>query len=278
MVSLNTNKHEHTIIKGYIMKKFIAAAALSLCAMGNVNAGNLFVDGFGGPSGSVNTSNWVFEDHSFARTTFVPYVWKDGKYAHLSLNTKGLRGTSMRTKQWFSPGANGRIVARARINIAHNTKGIVHGFFFFDEYDFRNGVSQRSHELDFEWLTNELGSSNNDKMLYSTWNHWDRTNPTYNTESNGGHHDGAFVDSGKQTNNQWHIYKMVWKCGSVEFFIDNEYQHGFYGAKVPCGAQQLFLNSWVPDSAWPAAYNSSLQSTRNDSYKTMLVDWVQVYD
>ena len=259
------------------MYKIVVFFTLFLFSFGTAQGATLFWDGFGGSSGSVNTDKWHFESHSFAQTQLVPYVWTDGNYAHLSLNRNGFKGTSMRTKNWFSPG-NGQIVAEARVNIAHNQRGIVHGFFFYDEFSFSGGQAQRSHELDFEWLTNKTTSSNNDQMLYSTWNNWYRPTPRYNQEYNNGHHMGAFKASGVQTNNQWHTYKMVWKCGSVEFFIDNNYQHGFYGDAVPCGAQQLFLNSWVPSSDWSDAYYSGLNQSNNNDYKTMLVNWVRVTD
>lgn len=259
------------------MKKLLIASTLLLSGAYNTHAATLFSDYFGGRSGSVNTSKWHIENHSFAQTQFTSYVWKDGNYAHISLNKKGFKGKSMRTKDWFSPG-NGKITAEARINIAHNQRGIVHGFFFYNEFDRRNGQARRSHELDFEWLTNKTTSSNNDYMLYSTWNNWYRPSPKYNQEHQSGHHMGKMKRSGVQTNNKWHTYKMVWECGKVEFFIDNKYQHGFYGDAVPCGAQRLFLNSWVPDSDWADAYYSKLKKTRNNDYKTMLVDWVKVSD
>ena len=260
------------------MYKIVIFFALSIFSISSSNAKTLFWDGFGGNKGAISGDQWEFEDHSFAQTKFKGYVWKDGNYAHVSLNQKGFSGSSMRTKKSFSPGSNGKIVAEARININHNQRGIVHGFFFYSEYDRNNGVARRSHELDFEWLTNQTTSGNNDKMLYSTWNNWYRPNPKYNQEYNNGHHMGAFKNSSVQTNYQWHTYKMEWKCGSVEFFIDNVYQHGFYGDSVPCGEQKLFLNSWVPSSDWSDAYYSGFKKGNQNSYKTMLVNWVRVTD
>ena len=272
----------------------LAAFTVTLGSIAALDAGQIFRDDFNGRRGARQGNQWEKETHAQGRGTFGKDAWLDGNgVAHISVARRNPSApgrflqTVIRTKRTFAP-KPGRVLdfrIRAKIT-AENQRGIVFGFFTYNQFYFRN--ANRSNELDFEWLTNLTANRSQDTLLVSTWRDWNRDEPKYgiwNDFKHGTHRSETKALSANA--GDWHTYTMRWGQGRVEFFRDNPingkwvYLGGYYGAGVPTGAQRLFVNAWVPDSSWAQAYNAGLTPTNNASqnaYYTMLVDWVQVND
>lgn len=253
---------------------FIVIGALSLFTP-LAHSKTLLYDGFSG-NGAAATSRWETEYHVQGRGKFEGPGYRNGNgQLTLGVYSGNFSQQIIRSKRWFAPG-NGKIVAEARVRIAHNSPGIVHGFFFYNQYYVGNRL--KSDELDFEWLTTRM-QGNRDPIQVTTWQAWDRWNPRYgiwNDPFHGTH--ATHEDSlGKQLNWKWRVYKMVWTKDKIDFYVDNSKIHTWRGAGVPSGRMRLFLNSWVADSGWPQAYSRDLKKGGRNWY-SMEVDWVRVTD
>ena len=253
---------------------------------------NEFADGFGG-SGGVDTSKWSTARFKQGRGWYEGYPYVADGRAYMSVGRYnanrdhgGFVQSDLRTRETFRPGTNNAVKAQARIRLTHNTGGVVHGFYFYNEFD-TNGDDRadRSDEIDFEFLSNLTRNTNNPKILLSTWRNWDREDPVY-----GGFNDGGFHQSLESTSNRnatyWNWYEMYWQRGAVRFYRADQNKQNWQWLrtytgtnKVPDRAMRLHLNSWVPDNTWTEAYNGGLTSTGNSggqAWYTMEVDQVIV--
>lgn len=249
----------------------LVAALLSSVA----HSKTLLEDHFSGKAGSkANANKWVGEYHKQGQGKFTGVGRRTGRGTiNLGVNKKNFDQKIIRSKQFFSPG-KGKIVAEARIKINHNQGGIVHGFFFYDQYT--SDKRLKSDELDFEWLTKRI-KGKKDVIHLTTWNRWDRKHAKYSVWNSDkyGTHAHTSKGTGKQLNHQWHVYKMIWRKGRVQFFIDNKQIHEWKGAGVPTRKMRLFLNAWVPDSTWADAYDKNFEKGKS-GWANMEVDWIKV--
>lgn len=272
-----------------IIRAAAGALALTLGAPAIAGEVTLFYDSFGGRAGAPDATKWEGEFHDQGRGQFEGMGRKNGN-GKIDLRVRRHNPTAsgrfyqevMRTKQFFQPRNGRKIVIRARVRVPHNKKGIVHSVFLYNQYN--AGGALRSDEIDFEWLTNytanrTAGSNPPEKVLLTTWAYWNRDDPAYGVDRDS--HHGTQLSTKKNNRadaNGWHTYKIEWEADRVAWYTDGKHLHTWTGARVPTGAMRLFLNSWVPSTDWPDAYNGGLTTSGsggNATYK-MQVDWVEV--
>ncbi len=267
------------------MKKLyiIAAAILSVGASQPAAAQVIFGDQFNGRAGAVDTNKWIGEFHEQGSGKFIGPGRKNGRGA-VSLNVRrnfvqnGRRTFSMqnmKSRRKFHPG-NGTLTMQARVRVAHNQPGIVHGFFLYEQAAF-NG--NKSNELDFEWLTKKTSNRRSDEILVSTWKNWNRNNIAYDVVGHPVHGTHKSIEKTPGVDaNGWHVYTIVWRRGHIVYKIDGRKIHEFRGGPyAPDKAMHLHFNSWVPDSSWEAAFAPGFRPSAHDRRAfPMEVDWVRI--
>jgi len=248
----------------------------------------LFREDFNGKKGSsLSSDKWAGESHVQGRGQFTSKGWINGNgQIAMTVRTynpknKGKFAQSLiKTKRKFGPTDTKNIRIRWRAKVNHNQKGIVHGAFLYRQYMENNKL--KSDEIDFEWLTNHTANTTNDDLLVSTWYKWDREAQQYEQDATRyGTHLSREANFSSDTN-AWRTYEMLWSKESIVFKVNGKRVYSYDDSNnVPKGKMPIFINSWVADSSWKEAYNSSYKATTSSSANrtsSMLVDWVDVYE
>lgn len=285
-------------MKNKVLQAFAGAAGLSMALMvaGSAMAqsgDNRFFDGFNGSS--IDRSRWDSARFPQGRGWYESFPSTRDGVVHMSVarynsnrDHGGFRQADLRTKETFKPGSRRAVKAQARIRLRHNQRGIVHGFYFYNQFgDDGNGNAARSDEIDFEFLTNLTSNKDRPKILLSTWKNWDRADPVYGGASNGGFHQ-SLESTSRRRATDWNWYEMFWQEGKIIFHRADggkknwQWLRTYTGNdKVPTRAMRLHLNSWVADDSWTEAYAGGLQPTGRRSeqaYYSMHVDQISVVE
>jgi beta-glucanase (GH16 family) len=236
--------------------RVIAALAVALLPGVSVAASAFLDDSFSGPT--VDPKSWYIPtyDHSgdgtyVGRTQFrvtqdsaLPAVSRDGACVSLQAYTPqgtAFFGTELITKQAFTVDKGLDITVHAKMTTA-SRKGIVGGIFL---YALKPGSNTLHDEIDFELLTNLP-----DQV---------QTNIYGNEPLGIGHvqlipfRHGGIADD--------HTYEIKWTANRVSWLIDGEEVRATT-SNIPVGAMQFYLNIWAPDSAWPQAFDPSIQPAK----------------
>ena len=138
--------------------------------------------------------------------------------------------------------------------------GIVGGFFTYAVVG-----SPIPDEVDFELLTNDLGS---EKILT---NLFDSQNPSPSGDVQ--HQTVAGLDL-----TAWNTYEIRWLPDRVQWLINGTQIRQRLGA-VPNDPSEVRLNLWVPGAGFSVAYNGALQPAptlpANQTFKVE-IDFVQI--
>ena len=256
--------------------RLFCLASLLLVAERGLPATLLF-DDFSGSS--LNLSLWYLPQGAgtfFGRTQIKPPVFNGqnlrpvvtGGNVTLQLDTYNASaltpgdsfwGHEIRTQQTFTAGSGISIQARMRY-LGTPPGGIVGGFFTYAVVG-----SPIPDEVDFELLTNDLGS---EKILT---NLFDSQNPSPSGDVQ--HQTVPGLDL-----TAWNTYEIRWLPDRVQWFINGTQIRQRLGA-VPNDPSEVRLNLWVPGAGFSVAYNGALQPAAtlpaNQTFKVQ-IDFVQV--
>ncbi len=263
-------------------------------------ASNLFSDEFN--SNSLDTSKWTPLDNSrsLQRTQFgnLPTFAQDSdgtRFMRVKLDTflpnaqatpgTELYGTEVIAKSKIALG-NG-VEFQARMRMANpDQRGLVGSFFLFGQKGNFGGTPALSFdEIDHELLTNAFVAN----PPYT----WTNIYNDFRVPQAGVPNGDSFSDLTKQnglarplTTNfdkaAWNVYRIVWKPGQVEWFINDQPILTDTTNRVPDDDLGVRFNLWGATAApigWAAAFSDSLKpaatAAENQTF-SLDVDWVRV--
>ncbi len=216
-------------------------------------------------SGTVDQSKWQVSSNSsyIHRTRFgeAPQVLTDGTttFARLRMESynPSAAGTFLGTEMWSYPewSAGTGLEWEARVRGTSVPRGICYAFFNYRRRNFNYDRDQE--EIDFEFLSNWI--NNTDPYLQKqVWSN------IWNGGASTGQQAGMPAVDGQthlnQDQTQWHIYKMRWVNGRVDWLIDGAVVRTETNV-VPDDQMAVCFNIWAPDSTWTTAYDASMTTT-----------------
>ncbi|MEG3436372.1 glycoside hydrolase family 16 protein [Pannus brasiliensis CCIBt3594] len=239
----------------------------------------LFRDDFNG--NTLNNNYWAIGDWTFDnnRAWFGNTATVANGMATLTLDTYNpdrygyFRGTEIYSLQDFAMTATG-IEFEARVRTNMTARGGVTAFFTYAQVPPDN----YAHEIDFEFLTNQIPSQ---KVLVTSWKDWGASGSTYN--------DGIHHKSNDNTNGagqsvtgldltRFNTFKIRWLPNSTEWYVNGNLLNSWQEAR-PTAPMPVRFNFWAPGALWPAAYDANLQpadlASLNQTF-TYDIDYVQV--
>ncbi|RYX84940.1 glycosyl hydrolase family protein [bacterium] len=263
---------------------------------------SVFSDEFN--SGSLDRSKWttLTTTSSLQRTQFgnQPRFAQDSdgtRYMRLPLDTYvpdaavrqagvlQMYGTEVAANQKITRGTGIAFEARTRLSNPERG-GLITSFFMFGQKGNFNGTPPLTFdEIDHEVLTNGL--------LATPPYTWTNSYNDFIIPQTGYPSGDSYFDSTKTialpepfttgySAGNWNVYRVEWKPGQVQWFINNQLIRTETSGVVPDDSLGVRFNIWAaqaPPLGWEAAYDATLTpaqtSSANQTY-TLDVDWVRV--
>jgi hypothetical protein len=122
-------------------------------------------------------------------------------------------------------------------------------------------------EIDFELLSNDLVAAR-ERVLTNVFENDDFSQPG----------DKAFADVAGLDLDAFHVYRVRWLAGRVQWFVDGALVREEHDS-VPDDPMNVRLNLWAPDSFFVEAYDASLQPVATPEENEVFfyeVDWVEI--
>lgn len=255
-------------------------------------------------AGTLDSKRWSIVDSTFniQRTQFgnTPDFKQDAdgtRFMRVKLDTylpvhtvKGpdtlsFLGTEVKSNLRFARGNGVIFESRMRLSDA-NTLGLVNAFFAYGEKGtFGKTPPLSLDEIDHEMLTNTLFTTTPASWtnIYNDFVLPQDGNPSGDSYFDPLKTEGSFKDLVPGFDpSGWNTYRIEWKAGGVQWFINDKLIREDTSVRVPDDALGVRFNIWAPSGppvGWTPAWSDSLKSAASAAENQDFafdVDWVRV--
>ncbi|BCM92078.1 hypothetical protein IAD21_03957 [Abditibacteriota bacterium] len=194
-------------------------------------------------------------------------------------------GTELAANQKIARGTGVEFQARMRMSNPERG-GLVGSFFLFGQKgNFGGNPPLSFDEIDHEVLTNGVNAN----PPYT----WTNTYNDFRVPQTGVPSGDSYTDPTKTIGlaeptttgyaaGNWNVYRVVWRAGQVQWFINDQLIRTETSGVVPDDALGVRFNMWAataPPAGWAAAFDDTLKPANtladNKTY-SLDVDWVRV--